>query len=139
MNHTEFRTLTDVQRPLLNAFYRIHGSRMKVSSLATCWVAGEPEITGGLCLTAVEHGHWLTGLLVAPEHRCQGLASRLVRYSMSFVEEPVWLFCRPELETFYQRLGFARCTQMPEILEQRLERYRRTKSLIAMQHDHKGA
>lgn len=132
MDHTEFRTLGELQRPLLDKFYRAHGSHMKVSAVATCWVAGRPEIRAGLCLTAVDQGHWLTGLLVAPAQRNQGLASALVRHAVGSVEGPVWLFCRPELEPFYQRLGFAACSEMPPILMQRLERYRRSKCLIAM-------
>lgn len=139
MDDTDFRTLGDLQRPLLEKFYRAHGSRMKVSTLATCWVAGQAEIKAGLCLTAIEHGHWLTGLLVAPDYRCQGLASSLVRHAISTVNGPVWLFCKPELEPFYQRLGFTACSKMPEILAQRLERYRRSKQLIAMQHDRQPA
>lgn len=139
MHHTEFRTLAGVQRTLLDKFYRTHGSRMKVSALATCWVAGRTEIKAGLCLTAIENGHWLTGLLVASEQRGQGLASALVRHAISTVDGSVWLFCKPELEPFYQRLGFTACTRMPEILMQRLERYRRTKRLIAMQYDRKAA
>ena len=135
MEHTEFRALTDPQRQLMDQFYRSHGSRMKVSALATCWVAGQPQIRAGLCLTAIEHGHWLTGLLVAPSFRCQGLASSRVRHATASVDGPVWLFCKPELEPFYQRLNFVRCTRMPAILMQRLERYRRTKQLIAMHHD----
>ena len=139
MEHTELRALVDAQRTLLDKFYRTHGSRMKVSALAICWVVGRPEIKAGLCLTAVEHGHWLTGLLVAPEQRNRGLASALVRHAISTVEGPVWLFCKPQLEPFYQRLGFASCNHMPDILMQRLERYRRTKQLIAMQHDRQPA
>lgn len=138
MDQTEFRALHGPQRTLLDKFYRAHGSKMKVSAVATCWVAGRSAIKAGLCLTAIERGHWLTGLLVAPEQRNQGLASALVRHAMSTVDGPVWLFCKPELESFYHRLGFVACIGMPEILEQRLERYRRSKRLIAMQHDHRS-
>jgi GNAT superfamily N-acetyltransferase len=132
MNLTDFRTLPEAERTLLDAFYRSHGSRMKVSAVATCWVAGLREIRAGLCLTAIDDGYWLTGLLVAPEHRNQGLASSLVRQAMASVDGPVWLFCKPPLEPFYQRLGFAQCQELPPLLTQRLERYRRTKQLIAM-------
>lgn len=132
------RLLPDEHRPLLEKFYRAHRSHMRVPGGAHCWVAGATEIMAALCLTSVENGHWLTGLLVAPEQRKKGLGARLVTKAMSESTGPVWLFCVPELIPFYQRLGFSESTLLPESLASRLLRYNRNRTLTALQHDNGG-
>ncbi|QJI39129.1 GNAT family N-acetyltransferase [Pseudomonas sp. ADAK13] len=118
--------------PLLNKFYRSHHSPMKAFKGGQLWVAKGSEIVAGLCLTPVVGGQWLTGLFVDPALRGQGLAARLIRASVSRVDGTVWLLCHPELEGFYQRLGFTQDTLLPQSLSERLVRYKRNKPMIAM-------
>ena len=127
-----FGILPDALLPLVDKFYRGHRSPMRAVKGATVWVAKQPEIIGVLSLSAVADGHWLTGLFVAPQWRGQAVAGRLLAEVLQARTGPVWLFCHPELEGFYQRAGFVACGDLPGVLADRLRRYGRTKPLIAM-------
>lgn len=132
MLEIRLRTLPAPLRPLLSKFYRSCNSSMRPPREAHYWVAERRDIVAGLCLTPVAHGHWLTGLLVTATERQQGLASELVRRALADTEGSVWLFCHPQLQAFYARLGFAPAQALPEPLAARLERYRRSKALVAL-------
>lgn len=118
--------------PLLNKFYRHHHSPMKALKGGQLWVAKHTEIVAGLCLTPVVGGQWLTGLFVDPALRGQGLAARLIGAAVAPAQGHVWLLCHPDLEGFYQRLGFTQDTPLPQSLAERLVRYKRNKPMIAM-------
>lgn len=123
-------------RPLIDKFYRAHRSHMRVPAGARCWVAGHGgEISGALCLLAIANGHWLTGLLVSPARRNQGLASKLLAYARARSPGPLWLFCDPRLAIFYERMGFRTTVVLPESLADRLLRYNQSKTLIALVHE----
>lgn len=132
MPEERLRLLPEAYRPLLNKFYRAHRSSMRAPPGARCWVADTTEIVAALCLSRVDNGHWLSGLLVAPEQRNKGLATRLVTRAVSESSGPVWLFCAPELIPFYRRLDFSENPQLPESLAARLQRYNRHKTLVAL-------
>lgn len=135
MSDIHLRQLPAECFPQLNSFYRAHRSHMRVPAGARCWVVGNQEIVAGLCLARVDGGHWLTGLLVAPALRNQGLARRLINQALSSCDGPVWLFCDPRLIIFYQQLGFNLSSALPESLADRLRRYNRNKTLAALRHD----
>lgn len=124
------RPLTAAERPLLNKFYKTWGSAMRTSDGSEAWVARAGDIIAGLNLTPVPGGHWLTGLLVAPARRRQGVAQTLIEQACG--NGRTWLFCHPELQGFYERLGFIIDEDMPPVLVERLARYRRSKPLVAM-------
>jgi GNAT superfamily N-acetyltransferase len=124
--------LLDTERRLLNNFYRQHGSRMRAASDAELWVARGPGIIAGLNLSAVDDGYWLTGLFVDPQRRSQGVAGSLIEAALQQVEGPTWLFCHPDLLPFYQRLAFDMAQQLPPSLAGRLQRYQRSKRLVAL-------
>ena len=132
MPDIQFSTLPDVQRPLLEKFYRAHRSPMRAKGEAQVWVARQPHIVGALCLTPVAGGHWLTGLFVAPAERGRGVAAGLIAAALTSVEGHVWLFCEPELRGFYQRIGFTDILDLPQELAARLARYRQTRHLISL-------
>lgn len=119
--------------PLMNKFYRAHQSSMKASKDAQLWVAREQEIVAALCLRSAANGYWLTGLFVAPDMRGRGIARSLVDAAVSSTEgAPVWLFCDPELQGFYEGIGFGMADDLPQVLFERLIRYQRNKAMIAM-------
>ena len=118
--------------PLMNKFYRSHQSSMKAVKDAQLWVARHEEIIAGLCLRPVANGHWLTGLFVAPESRRQGVAATLIDRAVKDCDGPVWLFCDPGLQGFYEGLGFSVDTRLPDVLHERLVRYQRNKAMIAL-------
>jgi GNAT superfamily N-acetyltransferase len=132
MPDIEFCPLPSTCQPLLDKFYRAHRSPMRSSSAAQSWIARAGEIVAALSLTPVADGYWLTGLFVAPGQRGQGLATDLMAHALADLEGPVWLFCDPQLQRFYQRSGFAPSSSLPLTLGERLMRYSRNKALIAL-------
>jgi hypothetical protein len=56
----------------------------------------------------------------------------LIEAALAGHSGPTWLFCHPDLAAYYQRLGFSITAQLPEALASRLQRYQRSKSLLAM-------
>jgi len=124
--------LTGPERRLLEHFYKQQGSRMRAANDGEAWVARSDGIVAGLCLSSVADGHWLTGLFVAPQARQRGVAAQLVEAALAAHSGPTWLFCHPDLAAYYQRLGFSITAQLPEALASRLQRYQRSKSLLAM-------
>ncbi len=133
MSDIEFCPLPPICQPLLDKFYRAHRSPMRASGTAQMWVARQQEILGALNLTPVADGYWLTGLFVAPQWRGQAIAGRLIAQALEDLTGPVWLFCHPELVTFYERSGFTPASELPPVLADKLTRYQRTKELGAMQ------
>jgi len=126
--------LAPIAYPLANHFYRTHRTQMRARGHHQVLVLREDVIIGALCLQPVAHGHWLTNLLIAPEHRGRGCARQLLSEARRQVAGSIWLFCLPELESFYQGAGYQRCEQIPLPLVDRLSRYLQSKSLIAMEH-----
>lgn len=124
--------LTATERPLLNKFYKANGSAMRAGEGGTAWVARAGEIVAALNLTPVPGGHWLTGLLVAPSWRNRQVARQLIEQACQTADGVIWLFCHPDLQGFYERLGFAIDEALPATLSDRLARYRRSKPLLAM-------
>lgn len=132
MPNPDYAKLPETLRPLLNKFYRAHNSPMRAASDGQLWVARQGEIIGGLSLTPVALGHWLTGLFVAPSRRGQGIAAQLVQQALGDCNGPVWLFCHPDLRGLYERLGFHCDPALPQPLAERLARYSRSKPMIAL-------
>ncbi len=112
---------------------------MRASGEGELWVARADEIVGGMTLQAVAQGHWLTGLFVAPQWRGRQVASCLVEAALTGRPGPTWLFCHPDLQAFYQRLGFTLTSTLPEALASRLARYQRSKPLLAMVRNQSSA
>ncbi|WP_332766613.1 GNAT family N-acetyltransferase [Pseudomonas koreensis] len=132
MPDTHYTLLDASLWPLMNKFYRSHQSSMKAVRDAQLWVARRGDIVAALCLRPVAGGHWLTGLLVDPQCREQGIAAQLITTATQAVSEPVWLFCHPDLRGFYERRGFSFDPALPQAMAERLSRYARSKPMIAM-------
>ncbi len=132
MPDIQYSQLDEALWPLMNKFYRRHQSSMKAVRDAQLWVARRDDIIAGLCLRPVESGFWLTGLFVALECRGQGVAAALMAEALATISAPVWLFCHPDLQGFYERNGFSAHPLLPQALGERLLRYSRSKPMIAM-------
>lgn len=128
-----FEVLQSAHLPLLNKFYKQHRSPMR-SHGEQAWVARRDSIIAALKLTPVEDGRWLTGLFCDPAERGKRIASALLRTVLAQQQNPLWLFCEPALMPFYARLGFSPCQTLPAVLAERLQRYQRTRTLLAMVH-----
>ena len=132
MPDTQYSLLDEPLWPLMNKFYRRHQSSMKAVRDAQLWVARREDIVAALCLRPVAGGYWLTGLFVDPDCREQGIAAQLIATAVKDLQEPVWLFCHPDLRGFYERRGFSFDPALPYALAERLSRYARSKPMIAM-------
>ncbi|KPA93119.1 MULTISPECIES: GNAT family N-acetyltransferase [Pseudomonas] len=132
MPNLDYALLSPSLRPLLDKFYRAHGSSMRANGEGQLWVARDGGIIAGLSLTAVADGFWLTGLFVDPQRRGQGIAGQLVAHALATLTGRTWLFCHPDLRDFYGKLGFSPTRQLPQALADRLARYSRSKPLIAL-------
>lgn len=134
MSPIVIETLPLTSRQLLNKFYREQRSPMRAAQGATLWVARGPAIVAALNLSPVAQGAWLTGLLVAEACRGRQIARQLVRAAVTQTQGPVWLFCHPDLQGFYEKLGFIADPALPGALAERLQRYRLSKFLMAMEY-----
>lgn len=132
MSELHIGPLVGLERGLLDRFYRQHRSPMRASAEGQLWAARAPGIVGGLCLSGVPGGWWLTGLFVDPQQRGRNVASQLVKAALASIDTDAWLFCHPDLVAFYQRLGFGPGLCLPPVLADRLVRYQRTKPLVAL-------
>lgn len=132
MSSIEYQLLACDLLPLASKFYKSQRSNMRVGRGEQVWVARQTQIIAACCLKPVEHGHWLTALLVASEYRQQGIASTLLQQLLHSSSGPVWLFCHPELRGFYQRLGFQSASKLPPVLTDRLRRYQQKQHLVAL-------
>ncbi|SDR72059.1 Acetyltransferase (GNAT) family protein [Halopseudomonas sabulinigri] len=129
----DIHQLTPLLYPLANRFYRQHQRGTKVGRQHLVWVGKKHDlIVSALCLTPISHGHWLTSLLVAPSHRRLGLAAMLLKHIRHEYAGPIWLFCAPELRPLYEQTGYRVASELPESLQDKLLRYRRHKTLIAL-------
>jgi GNAT superfamily N-acetyltransferase len=127
-----YRLLPPPLAPLADKFYRSQRPPMRTNAGGDIWVAQSTEITAALRLRQVEGGIWLTSLLVASDWRGQGIASQLIAAALADCQEPVWLFCNPQLAPLYERLGFSSELPLPPSLQQRLSRYQQKKPLLAL-------
>jgi predicted N-acetyltransferase YhbS len=125
--------LSAPERRLLDHFYRQQGSRMRAPAQGTFWVARSPGIIAGLSLSEVDGGQWLTGLLVAPDRRSEGVGEQLVAAALENACASTWLFCHPSLALYYGRQGFAPAGALPRSLHDKFQRYQRSKALIALE------
>lgn len=125
-----YRQLPVPLKPLVDRFYRSQRSAKRAKVSEQIWVGEDTEIVAALCLQKVEYGHWLTSLLVAPARRGQDVARHLMDAALAECTTPVWLFCDPQLSDFYQRRGFTPTDDLPQVLAERLARYRRSKDLL---------
>ncbi|MGE8096403.1 GNAT family N-acetyltransferase [Pseudomonas fluorescens] len=139
MPNTQYTQLAEPLWPLLNKFYRSHQSSMKAVRDAQLWVGKRDEIIAGLCLRPMTEGFWLTGLFVDPALRGQGIAGALMAQALVQIKAPVWLFCHPDLRSFYECNGFTADPLLPYALAERLARYKRNKPMIAMGFQTVGA
>jgi N-acetylglutamate synthase-like GNAT family acetyltransferase len=133
MTPLHYRPLPPLLRPLVDKFYRSQRSPMRSQAGDEIWVAEQAgEIVAALSLRAVAGGQWLTGLFVATALRRQGLAATLLDHALAQHPEAIWLFCHPDLQSFYQRQGFEAGHPLPAELAERLARYQRSKSLLSL-------
>ncbi len=129
----QLRCLDEQSWPLLNKFYKSHHASLRANKKTQAWVlTTNQQWLAALNLAPCSAGAFLGGVFVPPALRSQGLAKELIKRVHAQTEQTLWLFCAPELSHLYSDCGFSRCQDLPADLKERLQRYQRHKSLIAM-------
>nr|WP_159063746.1 GNAT family N-acetyltransferase [Thaumasiovibrio occultus] len=134
-----FHHVAPVQLPLVNKLYKSHYSAGKANKSDTIWVAkNEAEWCATVKFNPIEEGYFLSGLLVVPEYRGQGVGEALVQHVLTEFNSTCFCFAYSYLEAYYTQLGFITVTEgsLPLALQQRFDRYTKVggKSLMAMKY-----
>ena len=129
----QLRCLDEQRWPLLNKFYKTHHTKLRANKHSQAWVLmANEQWLAVLNLAPCSAGAFLGGVFVPPTLRGKGFSRELISRVQTQAEQPLWLFCAPELSALYQRCGFLPCQDLPADLQERLTRYQQHKSLIAM-------
>jgi len=140
---------TDIQRPLVNRFYKDSGDSAKVGRGDRVFVVRRCQTSNPAVSTIVaavrlqeNSGGWwfLRSMCVAPELRGQGVGQRLLEGLGGFLSKHS-CFCYPfdHLQRFYALAGFelieaAAIAQQPDFMTEPFARYRRQgRKIILMQ------
>jgi len=102
--------LSDIEIPLANKFYRMHGFRGKAKRHEDCAVVrGERgEVVGCGYLRRYEAFKLLAGVAVAPEHQGKGVARSLLELLAERFDRDTYTFPYTHLESLYLTFGFER-------------------------------
>lgn len=117
------KTLDSAQLPIAYKFYQQFNKAMKPRKSDRVWCAYQGlEVIGAVRCRHIGAYPLLTGLLVAPNARNQGVGLALCLALRNEVTEPVYLFCQPELAPFYARAGFCQPSTLPAEINHKLGR-----------------
>ncbi|GAB2877470.1 GNAT family N-acetyltransferase [Microbulbifer echini] len=102
--------LTDIEIPLANKFYRMHGFRGKAKRHEDCAVvrSEQSEVVGCGYIRRYEAFKLLSGVAVAPDHQGRGVARALLVLLAERFDRDTYTFPYAHLEPFYLSLGFER-------------------------------
>ncbi|ASD66050.1 GNAT family N-acetyltransferase [Pseudoalteromonas piscicida] len=132
--------LPAVMTPLVNKFYDAHKARGRAAKHDKVWVVKDSfEIIAACRLQPVD-GYWLlVGVYVAPQHRKQGIAKKLIetvitQFRSLQPQQVIYTFAYCYLHDFYSALGFqSNSRELPPELASRLSSYLgQNRQLVAM-------
>lgn len=130
----QFIQLEKQHIPLVNKFYKQVYKKGIAKKSDRVFVLKDQEIQCAARLKAVDSEWLLTGVACLTERRGQGIASLLLQNILKEIEQSVYCFPYPHLQTFYEKSGFECCveTQLPTELAIRYQRYNSRKPLLCM-------
>lgn len=139
MNSLVIKNLEPLRLPLLKKIYKSHYPSTKIKAGERIIVAEQSsKIVGVVRFREIDKWQLLTGMLVIPEVRNQGIASQLLRFSQSnILHNKVYCFAYEHLEQLYSAHGFTtiQLQDLPSALAKLYLRYTQTgKPLIIMQY-----
>ncbi|UUM30458.1 GNAT family N-acetyltransferase [Vibrio japonicus] len=139
MSHLTFETLDPIKLPLVSRLYKAHYPSGKAKKDELTVVAyKENKMVAVVRFRSVEHFRLLTGMLVIPECRAQGVGHELLNYcQQQILKQDDFCFAYEHLEAFYAAHGFETIApfQLPNSLKMLYERYVQSgKKLIAMKY-----
>ncbi|BBM02490.1 GNAT family N-acetyltransferase [Microbulbifer sp. GL-2] len=100
--------LSDIEIPLANKFYRMHGFRGKAKRYEDCAVVRNEkgEVVACGYLRRYETFKLLSGVAVAPQHQGRGVARRLLELLAEKFDRDTYTFPYEHLRLFYESIGF---------------------------------
>ncbi|MCG3866290.1 MULTISPECIES: GNAT family N-acetyltransferase [unclassified Photobacterium] len=137
MSQIIYRQLDPIRLPLVNKIYKSFYPSGKAKRDEIIWVAeSNHSIIASVRFKTIDNMQLLTGMLVAPEYRLQGIAYKLIEACRSQINrQTCYCFAFQELEVFYQKSGFQTIDSetLPNNIKQRFQRYANSgKNLIPM-------
>ncbi|PSU45526.1 GNAT family N-acetyltransferase [Photobacterium frigidiphilum] len=140
MTKLRFHHLEPLRFPLVNRLYKSYYPAGKAKKDEIIWVGDNEK--GIICVVRFkqfENIQLLTGMLVHPEFREQGIAKDLLVATKTQINyKPCYCFAFRELIPLYSNANFHLVdkTELPEILSNRLIRYISSgKDLVAMRYE----
>lgn len=128
--------LDPMKLPLVARLYKAHYPSGKAKRDELTIVGYQQNhIAAVVRFRTVDQYRLLTGMLVVPEYRQQGLGHQLMAHCQQQVLQPGdYCFAYSHLEDFYAQYGFQTlgASALPNPLQVLFERYSRSKSLVAM-------
>lgn len=139
MSHLTFEILDPIKLPLVSRLYKAHYPSGKAKKDELTVVAyKESKMVAVVRFRSVEQFRLLTGMLVIPEYRAQGVGHELLNYcQQQILKQDDFCFAYEHLEEFYGTHGFetVEMTQLSNSLKMLFERYISSgKKLIAMKY-----
>ncbi|NVD05404.1 GNAT family N-acetyltransferase [Vibrio sp. JPW-9-11-11] len=138
MDALTIESLDPIKLPLVARLYKAHypSGKAKKDELT---IAGyhHNHLAAVVRFRTVEQYRLLTGMLVVPEYRQQGVGHQLMAHCQQQVlQQGDYCFAYAHLETFYSQYGFKTLegSALPNPLNNLFGRYSRTKSLVAMRY-----
>ncbi|MCO1336577.1 GNAT family N-acetyltransferase [Microbulbifer sp. OS29] len=104
--------LADIEIPLANKFYRMHGFRGKAKRYEDCAVVRSEwgQVVACGYLRRYQAFKLLAGVAVAPEHQGLGVARQLLTVLVERFDRDTYTFPYIHLAPFYLSLGYERVT-----------------------------
>ncbi|MCW8332183.1 GNAT family N-acetyltransferase [Photobacterium sp. SDRW27] len=141
MSKISFHPLEPLRFPLINRFYKSHYPAGKAKKDEIIWVGENSSgIISCVRFKQFEHFQLLTGMLVHPDLRGNGIAKQLLTaINEQTTDLPCFCFAFSHLEKLYQDAGFVVISDsdLPESLASRIKRYRLSgKDLTPMCYQH---
>ncbi|MEH6534605.1 MAG: GNAT family N-acetyltransferase [Photobacterium frigidiphilum] len=140
MTKLRFHHLEPLRFPLVNRLYKSYYPAGKAKKDEIIWVGDNEK--GIICVVRFkqfENIQLLTGMLVHPEFREQGLAKNLLAATKTQINcKPCYCFAFRELVPIYSNANFHLVDkiELPEVLSNRLIRYISSgKDLVAMRYE----
>ncbi len=139
MNQVKIEVLDPVKMPLVSRLYKAHYPSGKAKKDELTIVAYQNNtLVGVVRFRSIDKYRLLTGMLVVPECRAQGIGHQLMAYcQQNVLSEGDYCFAYEHLESFYSQYGFEAVEggELPNPLKVLYERYCNSgKKLVGMRH-----
>lgn len=134
INSLQFSLLDKQQIPLVNQFYRAVYKKGLANKSEQVFILKDQKIHCAARMKTVQGALLLTGVACLSTSRGQGFATLLIKNILALQQYPVYCFPYPQLQDFYQNLGFIQLESslLPAKLRSQYQGYCRSRPLLCM-------